>query len=110
MDPINLSVEVHCKIPGWVSEPHNSSYRNNIYRLYINGDLYTERSWLWDYNHTYILEDIWSQLGKNIQYKLELVPIMKNAAQAKFRLEKFRASSLYECQLVHDRLITFTIK
>ena len=35
------------------------SYNNPVYRIYVDGDFITERSWVWDHEHTLIEEQIW---------------------------------------------------
>lgn len=110
MEAINLRVEVHCRIPQWVSEPHNSEFRNNIYRLYLDNDLLTERSWVWQHETTFILEDVWANLTKNSYHTLEIKPVLKNPAQAKFKFENFKIDGVYNSQAINDTQINFILK
>lgn len=110
MDACNLQVEIHCRIPGWVSDPHNANYRTNIYRLYLNNDLLTERSWIWNQEKVFINEDIWAFLDKNVEHTLELRPVLKNPAQAKFKFENFRIIGQYNSQAANDNQIKFILK
>lgn len=104
---VNLQVEVHCQQPKWVFRQHNLKYQTPIYRIYLNGDLFTERTWVWDSNRVFISEDIWAQLGKNISYTIKLEPVLKLPVQAKFKLtnlvvndvEEVIFESASDCQL-----------
>jgi len=109
---VNLQVEVHCQQPNWVSRPHNLKYQNPIYRIYLNGDLFTERTWIWDSKRIFISEDIWAQLGKNISYTIKLVPVLKNSAQAKFKLTNLEVNDVEEVVFdsVNDCQLTFKIR
>jgi hypothetical protein len=46
-----ITVEVHCLQPRWVADEKSK------YRIYIDDELLTERTWIWDQN-TYIKEHI----------------------------------------------------
>lgn len=35
------------------------SHNSPVYRIYVDGDLITERIWIWDHEHTLIEEQIW---------------------------------------------------
>jgi len=35
------------------------SYNNPSYRVYVDGDLITERSWVWNHENTLIEEQMW---------------------------------------------------
>lgn len=110
MEPINLLVEVHCYIPDWVTLDYNQKFRNSIYRIYLDNDLLTERSWIWDYSRIYILEDIWIYTERNKDYTLKLEPVLKNPAQAKFRLANFHIKGQYNSSAVNDKQINFVLK
>ena len=81
----NLQVEVH----------RLDTTRNmgeiNRYRLYVNDDLLTERTWIWGHD-TYIIEDIWVSLplGDN---RVSIVPIIGPANTTRFGLKNFRLNS-----------------
>jgi hypothetical protein len=80
MPQINIEVNVYCAQPNWVFE---KDYIKPAYRIYANHDLLTERAWLWGKNP--LTENIWLD-GEAKEYSIKLVPILKNPAQAKFRL------------------------
>jgi hypothetical protein len=63
-----LTVSIRCK-DAW----KNPSFRNK-YRLFFNGELLTERTWIWPSN-VEIKEEIIVGLHKDIEYKLTLMPI-----------------------------------
>ena len=71
MNEVNIKVQVHCLKPSWVvAEKHR-------YRLYINDDMLTERSWIWDIN-TVIAEDIWVNLQLDTTNLIKLEPVLLN--------------------------------
>ena len=41
MSEVRLKVQIHCLQPNWVE------HENSRYRLYVNDDLITERTWIW---------------------------------------------------------------
>lgn len=111
MEPINLLVEVHCYIPDWVFLPYNQQQtRTNIYRLYLDNDLLTERTWAWDYTRIYIEEDVWIRVERNKSYNLILEPVLDNPAQAKFRFSNFHIKGQYNSSAVNDKQINFVLK
>lgn len=67
MSHTNISVEVHCLQPNWIQ------LENAQYRFYVNDDLITERSWIWDFN-TVINEtltvDVPPTLSNNIRIEV----------------------------------------
>ena len=54
-----IKVEVHCLQPRWADVEKCS------YRLYLNDELMTERTWVWDIN-TWIEEQMLVEVDKNI--------------------------------------------
>ena len=42
MSITNIKIEVHCLKPSWVD------YEKNKYRLYVDNNIITERSWIWN--------------------------------------------------------------
>lgn len=111
MSAVNLTVEVHCQQPQWVFRGHNKQYATPIYRIYVNADLLTERTWIWTADSTFIKEDIWVQLGKGIKYSLKLEPVLKNQSQAKFLLKNFTSTnSNYSQERISNNEITFKLQ
>jgi hypothetical protein len=74
MNETIITVEIHCLQPRWVAD------ENSFYRLYLNDDLLTERTWLWNQN-TFIVENIIVSLSKNQPciIRLEIIKNMPGA-------------------------------
>jgi hypothetical protein len=107
----NLFVEVHCTQPQWVFQERNQQYSTPIYRIYVNDDLLTERTWIWTPDNTFIKEDMWVQLGKQVTYSLKLVPVLKNPAQAKFMLMNFGSTNTgYTQTRINNNEISFKLQ
>lgn len=84
MSQVNLKVQVHCLKPSWVN------FEKNRYRLYVNEDMLTERSWIWDIN-TFIDENIWVELESNKEHLIKIIPILDpTTSLAKFALKNLR--------------------
>ena len=81
----NLQVEVHRL------DTTQTNNTINRYRLYVNDDLLSERTWIWDFN-TYILEDIWVSLplGDN---RVSIAPILDPSNQVRFGLKNFKLNT-----------------
>jgi hypothetical protein len=87
MKPVatNITVEVHCRRPVWAVHHWEERYRDNHYRIYINNDLITERTWIWD-ESIYLKEHLWANLTPIDSHSIRLEPITYMPEQAKFRL------------------------
>jgi len=84
MSQVNLKVQVYCVKPSWVN------FENNRYRLYVDEDMLTERSWIWDIK-TCIDENIWVELQSEIEHVVRLVTILDPAnSLAEFSLRNLR--------------------
>ena len=90
MEPVatNITVEVHCQQPPWAINHWEDRYRDSRYRIYVNNDLITERSWVWD-NSTYLKEDLWANITPEGTHSIKLEPITHIPEQAKFDLLNF---------------------
>jgi hypothetical protein len=68
MSETKITVEVHALQPRWIE------HERPKYRIYIDNDLITERTWIWD-QQTYINETLWAELESGISYtvRLELI-------------------------------------
>lgn len=87
MNDVNIKVQIHCLKPSWVD------YEKNKYRLYINDDMLTERSWIWSIN-TVIDEDIWVSLAPNTVNLIRLESILDPVESiAKFSLMNLRVNN-----------------
>lgn len=88
MSAVNIKVQIQCLQPNWVAT------EKNIYRLYINNDMLTERSWIWDTN-TIITENIWVNIDLNTVNSLRFEPILNPIrSTAKFRLQDLRINDI----------------
>lgn len=82
----HITLDVLCFQPNWVFEPHNKKYSKPAYRIYIDGHLLIERTWVWG-GHQYVTENLLVELHKeNTSHHLKLEPVLLNPAQAKFNL------------------------
>jgi hypothetical protein len=85
-------------------------FNDSRYRIYINQDLITERSWIWD-NDTFLLENIWIHADKSIEYVLKLESIVIVPEQAKFCLENLKSKNLeITNKAIDDLQINFTLR
>ena len=86
MNEINIKVQVHCPTcASWIS------YENNIYRLYVNDDLLTERTWIWGCD-TVIDEEVIVRLELG-NHTIRLDPIYKQRSIVKFGLRNLRINN-----------------
>lgn len=69
-----IGVEVHCLQPTWANIEKCS------YRLYLNDELMTERTWIWNIN-TYIDEELLVDVDQNINHVLR-VEVIKSTPMA----------------------------
>jgi hypothetical protein len=64
---ISITVEVHALQPAWID------VETPKYRLYVNDDLITERTWIWNmqtYIEEYIRVDVMSGISNTIRVEL----------------------------------------
>jgi hypothetical protein len=68
MSETRITVQVHALQPRWID------IEKPKYRIYVNDDLITERTWIWD-QQTYIEETLWAELASGISHtvRLELI-------------------------------------
>lgn len=104
MSLVNLKVQVHCLKPSWVN------HEKNRYRLYVDEDMLTERTWSWD-KETLIDENIWVELEPNMQHLIKLVPILDPIDSiAKFAIMKLRVNNNLYANTNEEQLeLSFTI-
>jgi hypothetical protein len=90
MEPVttNITVEVHCRRPPWSIDHWDRRYRDSRYRIYIDNDLITERTWIWN-NTTYVKEHLWANLSFLGAHSIRLEPVIHIPEQAKFGLLEF---------------------
>lgn len=66
---INLNVEIHCHRPTWASD----HLANPTYRLFVNGELITERTWIYSYDE-YVKEIMWLNLDCKNFIEIKSIP------------------------------------
>jgi len=83
MSEVSLRVQVHCLQPGWIE------HENSRYRLYVNDDLITERTWIWPMN-TYIEEEVLVEVPESESHIVRLETILDNPRSlTQFGLQNF---------------------
>jgi hypothetical protein len=88
----HLIFDVYGVLPEWVNSNPDSIYADSRYRIYVGGDLITERNWVWG-NDIFLRESIW--INSNItDHCLKLEPIIKNPWQAKFTIKNFSVNNV----------------
>lgn len=87
MPAVNILIDIHCTRPNWALAYHKDQLLSPpIYRVFVNEDLITERSWLWD-DEKLIREEIWAELDPQLAHKIKLQPVLKVAGMAKFKID-----------------------
>lgn len=86
MSEVSLRVQVHCLQPNWIE------HENSRYRLYVNDDLITERTWIWNMN-TYVEESLLVDVPENISHTIRLETILDNPRSlTQFGLQNFHVN------------------
>lgn len=108
MSAVKILVDVQCTQPSWACKNPESFHPS--YRLYLNKDLVCERSWIFG-NDNLIIEEIYVFLIPDIQYKLELEPVIKIPGQANFVMTNFVSPEREHVILSNDDLhVSFKIR
>ena len=103
MNAVNLTVEVHCLKPSWVN------HENNKYRIYVNDDLLTERTWIWELN-TLINENIWVIIPATSANTVRLEQIIQDKSVAQFALRNLQViNQPFTSEQINDLTISFTL-
>jgi hypothetical protein len=82
----HIIVEVHCVRPSWAELHWDEKYRDSRYRLYVDSDLITERTWIWN-NSTFLQENLWVNVDRNLTHTLKLEAVTHLPEQAQFSLQ-----------------------
>jgi len=107
---VNLIFEVHCHRPPCGIINPISKFTDSRYRVYVDDDLITERSWIWD-NGIKLLENIWLNLENNKEYKLRIDPVVALPEQAKFNIDNFKVTnSNADINKIDDLQVNFTLR
>ena len=84
MKQTNITVEVHALQPRWID------IENPKYRLYVNDDLFTERSWIWN-QKIFVRENLSVHLETGINHTIRVEIIKSNPMHlAQFGLQNLR--------------------
>ena len=83
MQEIRIEVDVLCD---WQSEPQ-------AYRLYIDNDLYTERTYIWHNPNQWVREIMVAELESG-QHTIKLLPV--NSKFSGFRLSNFAINNHFQ--------------
>jgi hypothetical protein len=75
MAMIRLALDVHC----------DAAHTDPVYRVYVNQDLYTERTWIWPSYNVFIREHLVAELDQG-QHQ---VRIEKVSGQGNFTVHGF---------------------
>ena len=110
MHAVNITVEVHCIRPPWGQLNPYKMFTDSRYRIYIDNNLITERSWVWN-NDTFLLENIWVHADKNNEYSLKLEPVVAIPQQAKFSLRNIQTKNLeITSNVIDDLQVNFILR
>lgn len=103
-----VTIDVCCSQPEWAVQ--DLYITKNAYRLYINNELITERTWKYT-NGTYIQERITlDSTDKSLKYRLQLAPIIKKIKDCKFTLQNLMSATEIEHEVVDDLTVIFNFK
>ena len=110
MPDVNLEVEIYCHVAKWTeAENLKSIIPDPIYRVYVDDDLLTERTWIWN-NTVFIKENVWARLNVNRTHCFKIEPIIANPAQARFNLKNFTIlNNNYELVNSDEYQVTFKL-
>ena len=109
MNAVNITVSVQCIRPLWVLLLLNDPRVTTMYRLYIDDNLLTERTWAWSDN-TFIQENIWMYAEKDSVHVVTIQPIVKHPDTAAFSLSNFTVvDQPFTSEQINDLTISFTL-
>lgn len=107
---VNLIFEVHCQRPVWAVNTTNIKFSDSRYRVYINDELITERTWIWN-NNIFLKENIWINSPKDNQHTLKIEPVVCIPEQAVFTVDNFIVANLpADTSKVNDLEVNFTLR
>jgi hypothetical protein len=104
----NIKIEIHCEKPNWAKH-YDYRIDHSIYRIYINDELMTERSWVWE-NDIFIRENISVNIDKSIENYIELVPHLYVPDQAEFTIKNMEIiDQPFDITVINQLKIMFKI-
>jgi hypothetical protein len=91
---VELSFNVHCHRPPWSTNHLDRRFSTSRYRVYVDKDLITERTWIWG-NDIVIAETLLVDIDPEQGHNLKIEPVTYIPEQAIFKISDFR---LLNCQ------------
>jgi hypothetical protein len=88
---VNINFQIFCTRPGWAITNPNPKYTDTRYRIYLDENLITERSWIWD-NNIALHEEIFAKIDLQQDHRLRLDPITYSDNQAAFEMHYLRSA------------------
>lgn len=107
---VNLIFEVHCQRPPWGIKNPVSKFLDSRYRVYVNDDLITERSWIWD-NNIFLKESVWITSIEGNEHTLKIQPVVYILEQAVFSVYNFVIANVPATSTkINDLQVNFTLR
>ena len=89
MSIVELSFNLYCHRPPWSIHHWDRRISTSMYRVYVNTDLITERTWIWD-NHTFLVENLLVDLDLKRGHTVKVEPVIYIPDQAQFKILDFK--------------------
>ena len=106
---VNLIFEVNCQRPPWGIINPVSKFLDSRYRVYVNDDLITERSWIWD--NISLKESVWINTVEGLEHTLKIEPVVCIPEQAVFTVDNFQVANFQaDSTKVNDLQVNFTLR
>jgi hypothetical protein len=106
---VNLIFEVHCQRPPWGIINPISKFSDSRYRVYVDDDLITERSWIWD--NIFLKESVWIKSINRCNHILKIEPVVCIPEQAVFTLDNFQVANVPATSTkINDLQVNFTLR
>jgi hypothetical protein len=107
---VNLIFEVHCHRPPWGIINPISKFTDSRYRVYVDDDLITERSWIWD-SSIFLKESVWIKSIEGCDHILKIEPVVYISEQAVFSVDNFKVTnSNADINKINDLQVNFTLR
>lgn len=113
MPIVTLTLDVDCEKPTWAQIKEDKNlYEPPAYRLILNNELLTERSWPPPevFPNFGIRETMPVEIALRQENRIKFVPILENPAQAKFTLSNLCLNNkLIEFKYINDYELVFKL-
>lgn len=90
MFDVNINFQVFCTRPGWAMSNPIPKFTDVRYRIYLDDNLITERSWIWA-NNIALHEELFVKIDLQQDHRLRLEPITYSDNQAVFEMHYLRS-------------------